>query len=138
MRWVKKQQIKVKFWIWGPRLVYILQHDMCPNFFLKNHSTLTCTPFVLVFKWVYENDLWCRFTVILIMYNELSSASDCWSSSVLSIFKLGRMSRKNTDVLSTVALGLHNEHQVLVGGCLECTDLCLICISNLFNLFIKC
>ena len=37
---VKKQQIKVKFWISGPRTVCILQHDMCPNFFVKNHSTL--------------------------------------------------------------------------------------------------
>ena len=40
LRQVKKQQIKVKFWILGPKL---LQHDMCPNF-LKNHSTLTEKP----------------------------------------------------------------------------------------------
>ena len=41
LRQVKKIQFKVKFWIWGPRTVYYIQLDICPNFFLlKNHSTL--------------------------------------------------------------------------------------------------
>ena len=42
MRLVKKQQIKVKFWIWGPRTVYY--NMTCAQFFFfKNHSTLVCT-----------------------------------------------------------------------------------------------
>ena len=34
LRRVKKQQIKLKFWIWGPITVYCttVQHDMWPNF----------------------------------------------------------------------------------------------------------
>ena len=39
MRRVKKQQIKVKFWIWGPRTVYYIM-TCAQNFCLKNHSTL--------------------------------------------------------------------------------------------------
>ena len=39
MRQVKKQQIKVKFWIWGPRTVYYTTCNV-PTIVFKNHSTL--------------------------------------------------------------------------------------------------
>ena len=41
MRRVKKQQIKVKFWILGPRTVYY--NTTCAQKFFKNHSTLVYT-----------------------------------------------------------------------------------------------
>ena len=51
---MNKQQIKVKFWIWGPVTVYYCITSQVPKYFFQNHSTLLdstyCTQWAS-YKW---------------------------------------------------------------------------------------